>query len=131
MRHVLPARLDFDPVHNPDASKPPCDCAADDRTACDADHRKIEGIVAPKFLNGKDPHLTDEARRGKLDAQVDVALTIDTTGNPQNVWVVKPVGLGLDEEAAKAVLTYSFRPAMCHGKPVSVAANVEVRFQRR
>ena len=127
---VVPARMDFIPGQKPDLSKPPCDCAADDRSACADEHRKVDGIVPPRFLKGKDPELTDEARKHNLDVHVDVALTVDTAGHPEHVWVVKPAGMGLDEEAAKAVLTYAFRPATCHDKPVSVYLNVDVRFQR-
>jgi hypothetical protein len=29
------------------------------------------------------------------------------------------------------VLTYVFRPAMCHDKPVNVYLTVDVRFQRQ
>lgn len=95
-----------------------------------ADHRKIEGIVPPKFLGGRDPQLTDEARKSGLDTKVDVGLKVDQAGRPYDIWVLKPSGMGLDEEAAKAVLTYKFRPAMCHDKPVAVYLNVDVRFQR-
>lgn len=127
---ILPARLDFSPREERDAANPPCDCATDDRSACDAEHRKINGIVAPKYLSGRDAHFTREARRHRgLDAHVNITLEVDTAGRPQDVWIVTPVGYGLDEEAAKSVLTYKFLSATCHDKPAAVPLNVQTRFR--
>ena len=37
-------------------------------------------------------------------------------GKPQNVHVLRGVGMGLDEKAVEAVKQYRFRPAMENGK---------------
>ncbi len=126
---ILPGRMDFKPGEKPDLTKPSCDCAADDNLACAVEHRKIDGVIPPKFLGGSNPRFTKEARKRKIGGDVYVALSVDTTGQPQDVWIVTPVGMGLDEEAAKAVLTYKFRPAMCHEKPAAVDLFVDVRFR--
>jgi hypothetical protein len=76
----IPAQTDFNSAQRPDPSKPACDCAVDDRDACSDQHRKIEGIVPPKFLGGRDPQLTDKARKSGLDTKVDVALKVDEAG---------------------------------------------------
>ena len=56
-------------------------------------------------------------------------LIVDQQGRPQNVHVIRGVGMGLDEKAREAVMQYKFKPAMEGGKPVAVELNIEVNFQ--
>ncbi len=56
-------------------------------------------------------------------------LIVDSQGKPQNVHILRGVGMGLDEKAKEAVMQYRFKPAMEGGKPVPVEMNVEVNFQ--
>ena len=58
-----------------------------------------------------------------------VNLIVDQNGMPQNVHVLRGVGMGLDEKAVEAVKQYRFKPAREDGKPVAVELNVEVNFQ--
>ena len=60
-----------------------------------------------------------------------VSLIVDANGNPQNVHVVRSLGMGLDEKALEAVRQYKFKPAMDQvtHKAVPVPINVEVRFR--
>jgi len=60
---------------------------------------------------------------------VTVSLIVDQHGLPQNVKVLRGVGMGLDEKAVEAVKTYRFKPATENGKPVAVYLNVEVNFE--
>ena len=48
---------------------------------------------------------------------------------PQNPRVVRALGLGLDEKAIEAVMKWRFQPGLKDGKPVTVAAQVEVNFR--
>jgi thiol-disulfide isomerase/thioredoxin len=57
-----------------------------------------------------------------------VNLIVDPHGVPQNVHVLRGLGMGLDEKAVEAVRQYRFKPAMEHGKPVAVEMNAEVNF---
>lgn len=54
---------------------------------------------------------------------------ISESGIPENVTVVQPLGMGLDEKARECVLKWRFRPAMKEGKPVRSDANIEVNFR--
>jgi outer membrane biosynthesis protein TonB len=45
------------------------------------------------------------------------------------VTVVKPLGLGLDEEAVHAVTSWTFTPSQKDGSAVAVQINVEVTFR--
>jgi protein TonB len=63
-----------------------------------------------------------------MNATVTVSLIVDQRGMPQNVHVTRGVGMGLDENAVKAVKKYRFKPAMENGKPAAVYMNVVVHF---
>lgn len=45
------------------------------------------------------------------------------------VWLIRPLGLGLDEDAEKAALDYKFQPATLDGVPVATVMSIEVNFQ--
>jgi len=92
--------------------------------------RTIGGGVSSPVLTFKvDPEFSEEARRAKFMGVVLVNLIVDQNGNPQNVHVLRGVGMGLDEKAVAAVKQYRFKPAKEAGKPVAVELNVEVNFQ--
>jgi TonB family protein len=87
------------------------------------------GISNPVVIYSVDPEFSDEARRQKYQGVVVISLIVDTHGNPQDIRVVRPLGMGLDEKAVEAVRQYRFKPAMRNGKPVAVEVNIEVNFQ--
>jgi TonB family protein len=91
---------------------------------------KIGGTVRPPQLVAKvDPRFSDGARALKFSGIALVNLIVDPTGMPRNVHILRPAGLGLDENAVAAVEQYTFKPAMEDGKPVAVELNVEVNYQ--
>lgn len=87
------------------------------------------GVSAPVVIYQVDPEFSDEARRAKYEGICNVSLMVDAQGNPQNVRVPRALGMGLDEEAIKAVKQYKFKPAMFQGHPVPVEITVEVNFR--
>jgi protein TonB len=92
--------------------------------------RKIGGgVSSPELIFKVDPEFSEEARRAKFMGIVLVNLIVDQQGRPENVHVLRGVGMGLDEKAVAAVKQYKFRPAKENGKPVAVELNVEVNFQ--
>jgi TonB family protein len=132
LQNMIPARIDksLAPANGGfKILKPLCDCVDRDKPACVATHRPMDGMIPPKYLHSQDPRYSDDARNAKLGGLVDVRLRVDANGHPTDLWVARPLGMGLDEEAAKSVLTYAFKPATCHGTPVSVFLAVEVKFQ--
>jgi TonB family protein len=69
-----------------------------------------------------------------------VSLTVDAAGRTRDVRVsrslaegvskkLRPVALGLDENAVKAVKEYRFEPAEFQGKPVPVETTVEINYR--
>jgi protein TonB len=87
------------------------------------------GVSEPQLVYKVDPEFSEEARRAKFMGVVTVNLIVDPNGNPQNVRLVRGVGMGLDEKAIEAVRQYRFKPARENGKPVAVQLNVEVDFR--
>jgi TonB family protein len=87
-------------------------------------------VSAPVPLFQPEAEFSDEARRAKYQGVCLVGLIVDAQGNPQNVHIVRALGMGLDEKAMEAVRKYKFKPAMRDGKtPVPVQVNVEVNFR--
>jgi protein TonB len=86
-------------------------------------------VSQPELVFKVDPEFCEEARRAKFMGIVTVNLIVDAEGRPENVHVLRGVGMGLDEKAVAAVKQYRFKPAKEAGKPVAVEMNVEVNFQ--
>jgi periplasmic protein TonB len=87
------------------------------------------GVSQPIPIYTPDPEFSEEARKAKFMGVVTVELIVDAQGRPQNVSLLRGVGMGLDEKAIEAVKQYKFKPAMENGKPVPVKMDVEVNFQ--
>lgn len=87
------------------------------------------GVSAPMILSKTEPEYSEEARKAKYQGTVVLMIIVDDKGMPQNIRVVRPLGLGLDEKAIEAVQKWRFRPALKDGRPVKVEATVEVNFR--
>jgi TonB family protein len=87
-------------------------------------------VSGPVPLFQPEAEFSDEARRAKYQGVCLVGLIVDAQGNPQNVHIVRALGMGLDEKAMEAVRKYKFKPAMRDGRtPVAVPVNIEVNFR--
>lgn len=86
------------------------------------------GVSAPEVIHSVQPQFTPEARSANLQGVVGIQLIVDSQGYPQDVRVVRRLGMGLDEEAVQAVRQYKFRPAMYQGHAVSVQMIIDVDF---
>jgi TonB family protein len=88
-------------------------------------------VSEPKLIDSVEAEYSHEARSAKIEGTVVVSLIVDAKGTPQNVHVTHFLGKGLDDQAAKAVRQYRFKPAinLNTGQPVAVPISVEVRFR--
>jgi TonB family protein len=86
------------------------------------------GVSAPAVIHSVEPEFTEQSRQANFQGTVQLQLIVDAQGNPQNVHVTRPLGMGLDEKAIEAVRQYRFRPAMYQGHPVAVQIVVDVEF---
>ena len=87
------------------------------------------GVTAPALLYKVEPEYSEEARKAKYQGVVVLYIEIDPAGKAVNPRLVRSLGLGLDEKAIEAVSKWKFRPGYKDGKPVTVAATIEVNFR--
>jgi periplasmic protein TonB len=95
----------------------------------DGVYRAGNGVSQPKLISKVEPEYSEEARKAKFQGVVVLQIVVDAKGNAVNPRVMKSLGLGLDEKAMEAVKQWKFTPGYKDGKPVPVAATVEVNFR--
>jgi TonB family protein len=86
------------------------------------------GVSAPQVIHSVEPQFTEDARRADFQGSAAIQLIVDAQGNPQNLRVLRHLGMGLDQMALDAVRQYKFKPAMYQGHPVAVQMVIEVDF---
>jgi TonB family protein len=70
-----------------------------------------------------------EALQNRIEGRVDVQFVIDKNGSLSDVKIIKGIGAGCDEEAARAVQNApSFKPGSQNSKPVRVAMVAPIMF---
>ena len=57
-----------------------------------------------------------------------IEVVVDVSGKTRNMKLVRSLGLGLDEEAMKAVARWRFKPGTKDGKPVPTMIAAYVSF---
>lgn len=78
-------------------------------------------LTSPVPLNAApNPEFNQMALDAKVSGALTLILYVSERGRVEEVWVGKPLGSGLDENAAKASRAINFRPATYDGKPVGV-----------
>ncbi len=86
-------------------------------------------VSSPIPIYQPEPQYSERAREAKYQGTDVLSIIVTAQGNVEDVQVVRPLGLGLDENAVKAVKTWKFRPAMRNDHPVAVRVDVEVTFR--
>jgi TonB family protein len=86
-------------------------------------------ITPPTAIYKPQPPYTKEAKEAKLEGTVVLEVTVEANGTVSDVKVIRPLGKGLDESAAKTVRTWKFKPATKAAKPVAWTGAIEVGFQ--
>jgi len=86
-------------------------------------------VSAPIPIYKPEPPYSEQARKAKYQGTVVLWIVVDAQGNVTDAQVVKPLGMGLDENALTTVKTWKFKPAMRNGAPVPVKVMVEVSFR--
>jgi TonB family protein len=71
----------------------------------------------------------EETRKNKVPRSVVLVVYVDDLGRVGNVWIVEPLGHGLDAKAVAAVRTYKFEPAKYRGKTVGAAFRIEINVE--
>ena len=86
-------------------------------------------MTAPVVTFKVEPEYSEEARKAKFQGTVLLYIEVNDRGLPQNPRIIRALGMGLDEKAIEAVMKWRFQPGRKDGKPVTVAAQVEVNFR--
>jgi periplasmic protein TonB len=87
------------------------------------------GVTAPSLVYKVEPEYSEEARKAKYQGTVLLYVEVDPSGHATNIRVARSLGLGLDEKAIEAVRKWKFAPGKKDGRPVAVAATIEVNFR--
>jgi TonB family protein len=90
-----------------------------------------DGVTSPIPVYKPEPEYSEEARKAKYSGEVTLSIIIGTDGlvRRDSIQIVHSLGLGLDEQAIKAVSQWRFKPGTKDGKPVAVQAQILVNFR--
>ena len=91
--------------------------------------REAPTEVPVEILSKPTPAYTDEARALKIEGEVALEVEFTAIGEVRVLQVVRSLGHGLDESAARAVQGMRFKPAQRHGQPVDVRTIVNIVFR--
>ena len=81
------------------------------------------------LLERTEPNYTDEARIANHEGGALLQVDIDAEGSARNIVVLRPLGLGLDEQAVAAVRQWRFRAARSQGRKVPSRVRLEIAFR--
>jgi hypothetical protein len=98
------------------------------------------GVTAPKLIYSVEPEFSETMRKKKISGSCVVGLTVDTDGNPNDVYVVSSIPsiedkklraavIDMQDNCIKSAKQYRFEPGTYQGKPVPVELKVEMNFQ--
>lgn len=91
-------------------------------------HVGKDEVRPPVATYTPEPEFSEEARRAQFQGTLVLSIVLDKTGNVSRIRIVRPLGMGLDEQAAETVKTWRFKPATKDGEPVAIEMNIEVAF---
>lgn len=95
----------------------------------EVDQSDAGAMLPPKLPASTQPRYTAEARRAGLQGSVVFGILVGGDGRIRKEMLIRPLGLGLDEEAAAVLRTWKLKPATQNGKPVAAVSMVEIVFQ--
>jgi TonB family protein len=87
------------------------------------------GLQEPQITSRPSAPYTAEARQAMVEGIVLMQAVFESNGTISDVRVLRGIGHGMDEAAAKALGNWKFVPAQLNGQPVSVRVNVEMSFR--
>jgi TonB family protein len=90
---------------------------------------KASNAKRPKLVYKVEPEFSGEARAARIQGTVIFEVVVNTAGVLEQIRLVSPLGFGLDEKAEEALRKWRFQPGEKDGKPVEVAATIEVNFR--
>jgi TonB family protein len=92
-------------------------------------YRIGNGVTPPMLLSKVEPVYTEEARIARYQGTVVVYAEVGQDGMARNLRIIRGLGLGLNEKAIEAISQWKFEPGVRDGRPVVVAATIEVNWR--
>jgi len=86
-------------------------------------------VTVAQILEKPRPAYTEEARRLRIEGEVQLEILFGASGEISILRVVRGLGHGLDENAVQAARTIRYLPARKDGRPVDSTATVHIIFQ--
>jgi protein TonB len=86
-------------------------------------------VHAPVLVRRVEPIYPEAARKARLEGDVVLEAIITSTGEIEEVRIVKSEGPFLDASARDAVERWKYRPATLNGRAVRVLLTVTIRFR--
>lgn len=129
MRRILVASLLLPSLFLPAAAK--ASTPVDDASA-PTPVRISTGVIAPVLLDSPNLSLPDGYSLDMIpaDAQVQLSLTVNEKGEPENIHVVKSFSPFIDARVVDTVSQLHFRPGTVDNQPTSVDLNLTVNVSR-
>jgi TonB family protein len=103
---------------------------AEDVAPAETAARQAAALTPPKLVTFVDAIYPAAAQAARLQADVDLELTIDATGAVAEARVVTPVGHGFDEAALEAARRFLFEPAKRGDKAIPARIKYRYVFER-
>lgn len=86
-------------------------------------------MVPAEITSKPNPVYTEEARKLHIEGEVLLEVVLEASGQLRVVRVVRGLGHGLDESAARAAEQIRFKPALRDGQPADSKAVLHIIFQ--
>lgn len=86
-------------------------------------------VTPPKLERRSEPEYTEEARIARHEGEVVLETVIGTDGTAKDFRLIRSLGLGLDEQAVRAVREWQFAPARRGKQPVPYRTSLRIRFR--
>jgi TonB family protein len=92
--------------------------------------KKSEDVKAPRMLREVKPNYTGDAMRARIQGDVLLVCVVERDGKVGEIRVKRSLDskFGLDNQAIKALKTWTFAPGTLNGEAVPVAVEVQFAF---
>ncbi len=104
---------------------------AADRGTVPSHIRISTGVVAPKLIHSVS--VNEETTRPwtnvEINRSVTVGMTVDPTGKPTDLKILKSAGPVVDQNVLAAVSQYRFQPGTVSNQPVAFPLNLAINLQ--
>jgi protein TonB len=92
-----------------------------------------DGVTSPIPIKPVSPTYTNEAMRARISGTAIVECTVLADGTVTDAKIVSSLDrvFGLDQEAIKTALKWTFKPGTFEGKPVDVIVRIALQFNLR